>query len=490
MSINRRENCRSLVARDQSRRGFLNSMAGGLCGAALATLIDEGPAQKLFAASAGSPGIERQTHFAPKAKSIIQLFMNGGPSQMDLFDPKPMLDKHHGESYFDKIAGEVEFASEAGAIMRSPFKFAQHGKSGIWMSDAMPHLAEQADELCMIRSMYTVNNTHEPAIRKFHTGQMIPGHPTMGAWISYGLGSENQNLPTYVVLDDPRQLPVGGIENWQAGFLPPQHQGTRLRSKGVPVVNLLPGYEEPDLVTQIERDLIAAMGASHEQSRPHQPELSARLSSYELAARMQVAATDALNIFDESPRTLQSYGIGNPTTDSYGRRCLMARRLVERGVRFVQLFIENQIWDNHGRLATSLKGACNQTDQPIAALLHDLRQRGLMDDTLVLWGGEFGRLPIAQLRNTTDEKVAGRDHNKNAFTIWMAGAGVKPGTVYGATDELGLLAVENRVSVQDWHATVLHLLGIDYKRLTFDAHGLKEKLTGVFETHIVKEILS
>jgi hypothetical protein len=484
--------CQSADRGRVDRRGFMHSVAGGIYGAALASLLaDEtlGPSRALASESA-SPGFERRPHFPPKAKSIIQLFMHGGPSQMDLFDPKPMLDKRHGEKYFDKIASDVEFQNEAGAIMRSPFKFAQHGQSGMWISDAMPHLAKQADELCMIRSMYTVNNTHEPAIRHIHTGQMIPGHPVMGSWISYGLGSENANLPAYLVLDDPRGLPVIGVENWQPGFLPPQHQGTRLRSKGVPVVNLLPAYEEPDEVSKSEQQFISKLSQMHRESRPHQPELEARIASYEMAARMQVEAIDALDLSQESADTLAMYGIGEPTTDSYGRRCLMARRLVERGVRFVQLFIERQIWDNHTSIGRTLRNASAKTDKPTAGLLQDLRQRGLLDDTLVLWCGEFGRLPIAQIRDSSDEANAGRDHNKNAFSVWMAGGGVKRGLTYGATDELGFAAVENRVSVWDWHATILHLLGIDVQKLTYDVHGLKERLTGVFDYKVVKDILA
>lgn len=474
------------------RRGFLHSVAGGVYGAAVASLLGQDAVlpRKLLASESKSNDPVRAPHFPPKAKGIIQLFMHGGPSQMDLFDPKPMLDRRHGEKYFDKIAGEVEFQAEAGAIMRSPFKFAQHGQSGMWISEAMPHLATQADELCMIRSMYTVNSTHEPAIRKIHTGQMIPGHPVMGSWISYGLGSENANLPAYLVLDDPRGLPVIGVENWQSGFLPPQHQGTRLRSKGVPVVNLLPAYDQPDAVSQREQQFLSELSNLHRDARPHQPELEGRIASYEMAARMQIEATDALDLTQETADTLSMYGIGEPATDSYGRRCLMARRLVERGVRFVQLFIERQIWDNHTSIGRSLRGACAKTDKPTAGLLEDLRRRGLMDDVLVLWCGEFGRLPIAQIRDSTDDANAGRDHNKNAFTVWMAGAGVKRGFVYGATDELGFAAVENRVSVCDWHATILHLLGMDVQRLTYDVHGLKERLTGVFDYKVVSDILA
>jgi hypothetical protein len=416
--------------------------------------------------------------------------MNGGPSQMDLFDPKPMLDRYHGRAYFDRIAGEVENPHSAGALMRSPSRFAQHGRCGMWVSSALPHLAQHVDDLALIRSMFTTNLTHEPAIYLIQSGRVGPGRPTLGAWVVYGLGSENQNLPAYVVLDDPLGLPINGVENWQAGFLPPLFQGTRFRSTGSPVLNLRPGADQPAAVVQAERDLLGRLDRLHKQGRPFQPTLDARIASYELAARMQLAATDALDISRESPAIRELYGVGRSPTDSYGRRCLIARRLVERGVRFVQLYINGQIWDNHTSLATDLKAACERTDQPVAALLHDLKQRGLLETTLVVWGGEFGRLPIAQLPPDRNEGRAGRDHNKNAFSTWMAGAGIKGGTTYGATDELGMAAVENRVSVPDWHATILHLLGLHHDQLFLEVDGLRERLTGVNEANIVRGILS
>jgi hypothetical protein len=308
--------------------------------------------------------------------------------------------------------------------------------------------------------------------------------------VVYGLGTENQNLPAYVVLDDPLGLPINGIENWQAGFLPPVFQGTRFRSTGSPVLNLKPDVERPTKIDQIQRDLLTRLDRMHKAARPGQPNLDARIASYELAARMQLAASDALDLSKESKKTLTMYGIGQEPTDSYGRRCLIARRLVERGVRFVQLYINAQIWDNHTNLAAELRTACARTDLPIAGLLTDLKQRGLLDETLVIWGGEFGRLPIAQLPADKDERKAGRDHNKNAFCTWMAGAGIRRGTIYGATDELGLAAVEDRVCVPDWHATILHLLGLHHDQLFLDQNGLKEKLTGVNEAHVVKGILA
>ena len=472
-----------------TRRGFFQQASTGIYGAALTYLLS----RDLRAEDRAGPFLDvnpRSAHFPPKARSVIHLFMNGGPSQMDLFDPKPMLDKHHGEAYSDKLAGELEFVKDAGALMRSPFKFAKHGECGATVSEVMPHLAGVVDDLAFIRSMYTTNLTHEPAVYLIQSGKMGPGRPTLGSWVVYGLGSENQNLPAYVVLDDPLGLPVNGVENWQAGFLPPTFQGTRFRSTGSPILNLKSEVDRPDDVLALERDLLGRLDEIHKRDRPGQPNLDARIASYGLAARMQLAATDALDVSAETDETREMYGIGREPTDSYGRRCLIARRLVERGVRFVQLYINSQVWDNHTSLATDLTKACARTDRPVAALLKDLKRRGLLDTTLVVWGGEFGRLPIAQLPPDKDERKAGRDHNKNAFCSWMAGAGVKGGTTHGATDDLGLAAVEGRVSVADWHATILHLLGLNHDRLFIDLNGLKEKLTGVNGARVVKEILS
>jgi len=475
-------------SRPVTRRNFFKHVGAGIHGAALLHLFGQDLlADQKRAVPALRP---HPPHVPARAKSVIHLFMNGGPSQMDLFDPKPALEAHHGEAYFNKIAGEIENIKDAGALMRSPFTFARHGRCGMWVSDALPHLTRHVDDIALIRSLYTTNITHEPAVYLIQTGRMISGYPTLGSWVVYGLGSECQNLPAYVVLDDPLGLPVNGVENWQAGFLPPHYQGTRFRSTGSPVLNLRPEADDPPGIVQMQRDLLNRLDHLHKRQRPGQPNLDARIASYELAARMQVSATDALDLSQESPRTLEIHGIGREPTDSYGRRCLFARRLVERGVRFVQLYINAQIWDNHTALAKDMKAACDRTDLPIAGLLQDLKQRGLLQETLVIWGGEFGRLPIAQLPPDKDEKKAGRDHNKNAFCCWLAGGGVKGGTTYGSTDELGLTAVENRVSVPDWHATLLHLLGLRHDELFVDEHGLKEKLTGVNEARIVKEILA
>jgi len=465
-----------------TRRELLHRLPGGIGAAALAALIaDETRAADL------NP---RPQHFPAKATSVIHLFMNGGPSQMDLFDPKPLLDKLHGQACPSSLAGEIEFIGSAGSVMRSPFKFAQHGRCGATVSDVMPHFAKVVDDVAFIRSMHTTNITHEPAVYMIQSGKTSPGRPTLGSWVAYGLGSENRNLPAYVVLDDPRGLPVNGVENWQAGFLPPMFQGTRFRSTGSPLLNLKPETERPEAIAKAERDLIGKLDAIHKAARPGQDVLDARIASYELAARMQLAATDALDFAQEPAKLLEAYGIGREPTDSYGRRCLIARRLVERGVRFVQLFINSHIWDTHNNIAADLKSACDRTDQPIAALLRDLKQRGLLEKTLVVWGGEFGRLPIAQLPADKDERKAGRDHNKNAFCTWMAGGGVKPGTTYGTTDELGLKAVEGRVSVADWHATILHLLGMKHDKLGIEINGLNEKLTGVDGANVVKGVLA
>ena len=461
-----------------SRREFFQTVTGGMMGGALLSLLEgEGRAAPL------------QPHFQPKAKSVIHLFMNGGPSQMDLFDPKPELDRLHGQSYFDKIAGEVENPQSAGSMMRCPYKFTQHGQCGMPVSEVMPHLARCVDDIAFIRSMHTTNITHEPALFLVHSGRMQPGLPTLGAWASYGLGSENQNLPAYVVLEDPGKLPVNGTQNWQAGFLPPQHQGTRFRATGAPVLNLKPKFNQPEAIQTLERDLIAKLNFKHKTKRPWQPRLDARMASYELAARMQLEASDALDLNQETAATKKMYGLGGKATDSYARRCLIARRLVERGVRFVQLFIDFQIWDNHTEIKKGLRGCCDKTDQPVAALLKDLKQRGLLDQTLVVWGGEFGRLPIAQLPGDKNADKAGRDHNKNAMVTWLAGGGTKGGAVHGATDDIGMAAVQDRVSIPDWHATILHCLGLDHHQLVYNRNGLDERLTSVFEARVVREIL-
>ena len=432
----------------------------------------------------------RKTHFRPKAKSVIHLFMNGGPSQVDLFDPKPMLDKYHGQDYFKEIAQDVSSPEQAGGLLRSPFKFKQYGEAGTWVSNVMPHLQKKVDEIAVIRSMYNSHFNHEPALFKIHSGRLLPGRPSVGAWVAYGLGSENRNLPAYIVMDDPLGLPVNGTQSWQSGFLPPVYQGTRLRATGSPILNLKPATADPREVTQLQRDLLRRLDLIHKKKRPNLLQLDARIASYELAARMQMAASDALDLNQETQQTLDLYGVGKKPTDSYARRCVMARRLVERGVRYVQIFINGQIWDSHNGLKNSLVSACGRTDKPVAALLTDLKQRGLLDSTLVVWGGEFGRLPIAQMPNGASLSRAGRDHGPRGFSLWMAGGGVKGGTVFGGTDEIGFKAQDNPVSIADWHATILNQLGMNHQELFFNRNGLHERLTDTFKPRVVKEILA
>ncbi len=472
-----------------TRRGFFSRISDGVHGAALATLLSD----ELFAASqAPHPTVAtdlrtRAPHFEPRAKSVIHLFMNGGPSQVDLFDPKPELKKYEGKQAPRDILTKIEFADEVGGLLPSPFEFKRHGECSMEVSELLPHFAGVVDDVTMIRSMWGESFNHEPSLFLMHSGRRMPGRPSLGSWVVYGLGSENQNLPGYVVLDDPKKLPVNGIQNWQSGWLPPVFQGTRVRSAGPPVLNLHPGEELASPLVNAERDLLRRLNHTHSEQRPWERDLQARIASYELAARMQLAAPDALDISQETEETKQMYGLNREETASYGTRCLMARRLVERGVRFVQIFIEYQIWDNHSNLEESLRYSCGKTDQPVAALINDLKRRGLLEDTLVIWGGEFGRMPLSQVGR---EGSAGRDHGPDGFSMWMAGGGVKRGHVHGATDEIGHKAVEGRVSVQDFHATLLHLLGLDFQKLTFERHGLEERLTDQYPARVVQDILA
>jgi hypothetical protein len=468
---------------NNNRREFFSRIADGLHGTALMSLLGSdmyAAAPPVFDLKAKAP------HFAPKAKSVIHLFMNGGPSQVDLFDPKPTLKRLAGTAPSRELSFAISNGKDAGVLFPSPFEFKNRGKSGIEISSALPHLAECADDIAVIRSMYGEHANHEPALFLMHTGRTIASRPAIGAWVAYGLGTENQNLPAYVVLDDPKGLPINGISNWQSAWLPPIYQGTRFRTEGAPVLNLESRPEIPTQLVEAERSLLRKLDDMHRVQRPYQPELDARISSYELAARMQLEASTALDVNQETEATREAYGLNDPVTASYGKRCLMARRLIERGVRFVQLYIESQIWDTHGNLSTDLPAACAKTDKPVAALVKDLKQRGLLDSTLVVWGGEFGRLPISQ----GAMKTAGRDHGPNGFTVWMAGGGLKRGVVHGATDDIGFKAVENKVSVHDFHATILHLLGMNNRELFLNRNGLQERLTDQYPARVVSEIIA
>ena len=470
-----------------SRRDFFARTSDGIFGAALASLLGD----DLFGAEAPHQPFNlkpKQGHHPAQAKSVIQLFMNGGPSQMDLFDPKPELNRYDGKPFPGNIEeiGNSDTTS-IGVVMGGQYEFARHGQSGMWMADCLPHLGEMADDICLINSMWTDHPNHDNALYKIHSGRLFMGYPTLGAWTTYGLGSENQNLPAYVVLNDPLGLPKNGTRNWTSGFLPPTFQGTRLRPTGSPILNLKPQFEQPSAVAESARGLLNQLDEIHRKERAHYPELDARIESYGLAARMQLSAGEALDISREKAHTLEMYGVGDRRTDSYGRRCLLARRLVERGVRFVQIFLEEQPWDSHADLGANHRAICERTDKPVAGLLRDLKQRGLLDSTLIVWGGEFGRTPTTQ---KTGDVYTGRDHNMQAFTSWMAGGGIKGGTSYGKTDEFGHAVVENGVSVHDFHATILHQLGLDHQKLFFNRSGLEERLTGVEPPRVVTEILS
>jgi hypothetical protein len=455
--------------------------AGSGCGLlALAGLLQEtGALGQAQAALPVNPLAPRAGHFPAQAKSVIWLFMNGGPSQVDTWDYKPELEKRDGQELegFDKNTGF--FTEQVGPLMKSPFKFAQHGATGTWLSEIFPRIAEHVDDLAIIYSCYTETNNHSPALFQINTGMSRMGFPCVGSWITYGLGTENQNLPAFMVMYDTlgRGLPKGHAQNWGAGFLPSVFQGTALNAQGAPINNL---YRRPNMTDHQQRrqlDLIKALNQEHLAAHPHEAELAARIESFELAYRMQIAAPEALDV-DSEPENIQSlYGLDNPKCAHFARQVLTARRLVERGVRFVQIYsggMENErSWDGHVDIVKNHGGFAQETDQPIAALLADLKARGLLDQVLVICNGEFGRLPIAQKGST------GRDHNPHAFTTWLAGGGTRPGARYGATDEVGHKAVENRVSINDLHATILHLLGIDHERLTYRYNGRDFRLTDV-----------
>jgi hypothetical protein len=466
-----------------SRRALLARLGGGFGGLALAALVDDSHklrAHELEAAAKPFDLTPKRPHFAAKAKAVIQLFMHGGPSHVDLLDPKPLLEKFDGKAPPAAVADDEKIT---GNLLKSPYRFIKRGKSGIEFSETLPRIARHADELAVIRSMYTEHRNHEQALWMMHTGLIVAGRPTVGAWVAYGLGSENQNLPAYVVLPDPRGLPVDGIRNWSSGWMPPLFQATPLRSEGLAVLNLKPKLTRPPDIERGRLEFLRTLNREHKARHPAEQELDARIASFELAARMQLSATDALDIMREDAATQNLYGLDQPKTRSYGTRCLMARRLVERGVRFVQIFMAGQPWDTHGNNAAMTRSCCEQTDLPIDGLLTDLKRRGLLESTLVLWGGEFGRTPGGQNRD-------GRDHHPYGFSVWLAGGGIKGGQVYGATDDFGYHAVSNRCSTADLHATMLHLLGLDYKRLTFPRNGRDERLTDVSPAKVIKSLLA
>ena len=470
-----------------SRRQFLQRSGLGFGSLALASMLRD---QASAAPAQLNPLALRPPEFAPRAKSIIWLFMTGAPSQVDTWDYKPELQKRDGQPLPGSDA-KTGFFTTSGKILKSPFEWKQYGESGTWVSSIFPHLSQHVDKMAFIHSMYLKANNHAPASMELMCGVTQPGHPSAGAWLTYGLGTENQNLPAFVVMHERR--PRGDDQIWSAGFLPKSYQALTLdaRRNGV-IDNLVRPEIQSSAQQRATLDLIKEMNQQHAQVRSPQTDLAARINSFELAFRMQTAAPEALDLNQETDATKQLYGLDNKKCEVFARQCLTARRLVERGVRFVQIFagknadgdgaVDDVPWDGHNNIKTNHEACGAATDQPAAALLADLAARGLLDETLVVWGGEFGRTSESQ-------GTEGRDHNPNGFTIWMAGGGIKGGTHYGATDEFGYKAVENRVHVNDLHATMLHLLGIDHLKLTFPHNGRDYRLTDL-GGHVISEILA
>jgi len=431
-----------------------------------------------------SPNAPRQPHFAPTAKRVIFLFMEGGPSHMDLFDPKPLLNELAGQTMPASFKRPITPMGETESpLLASPRKWKRHGQSGLWVSDWLPHTAGCVDDLAVIRSCWTNGINHSGGVCQMNTGQPMGGRPSLGSWVSYGLGTENANLPAFVVMTDTTATVTNGPRNWSAGFMPATYQGTKLNSGAAPIQHLnLPKGVTPGMrLRQLE--MLRRLNEQHLKSREGQSELEARIRAYELAYRMQAAAPEAVDLTQETEVTKKLYGFGNKDTEPFGRCCLLARRLVERGVRFVQIYHgAGSKWDSHSKMESNHSRQCRQSDLPTAGLLKDLKSRGLLDDTLVIWGGEFGRTPMS-------EKGDGRDHNPTGFTMWLAGGGVKGGQVIGATDELGLWAIQDRLHVHDLHATILHLLGIHNLDLIYRYKGRPETPT-INEGEAYKKITS
>ena len=465
------------------RRHFCTQTGAGFGSLALASML-QGQEPKL----------------PPKAKSVIFLFMFGGPSQVDLFDYKPELQKRDGQS----IQNEFRRGSKTQAVLQASRRnFAQHGNSGLWCSDAFPNIAKHMDKLAMVKSLTSDSFAHGSALLQINCGRILQGHPSLGSWVNYGLGSVNQNLPGFVVMLDPRGGPTSGAPNWSNGYMPASYQGTLMRSGGQPILNLRPPANIDAASQRAEIDLLNELNRNYSQDRNGNSELQARIASYELAFQLQIAAPEAMDLSQETAEMIAMYGIDEPKPDwhplalgpsTFGRQCLIARRLVERGVRFIQIYSGGgnaggqNTWDGHHGIEENLKLHCPEVDRPIAALLSDLERSGLLESTLVVWGGEFGRMPVSETFNTGG-KPGGRDHNPKGFTYWFAGAGVKPGTSYGQTDELGEFAVENPRHLRDLHATILHLMGLDHRKLTYFHGGLDEKLTGVIDASPIREIM-
>ena len=474
-----------------SRRHFLGAGSFGLGSTALAWMLQQ---DGLLAAPA-RPELEPQKydlnpkpgHHPARARAMISILMIGGPSQMDLFDPKPLLKEWEGRSF----PGELKFdnAGQASSkVMPGLWEFRRHGESGTELSSLLPHLAGVVDDLCIIRSMRTGVNNHGQSLHALTNGRITHGAPVLGSWLGYGLGNESQDLPAFLTLTHPSGLPLLAEHNWSNGWLPSLYQGTVVRPTEPRLLNLDPPAHLRGLPQERQLELLRELNRGHRERHPGEHDLDARIASYELAARMQTAAKEAMDIRSESPATLRLYGIDNDLTRDYGTHCLIARRLVERGVRFVQIINNGQSWDHHSNLYKALPEVCVRSDQPVAALVRDLKGRGLLDSTLVHWGGEMGRLPVIQ--NDGPKDKVGRDHNTYGFTMWLAGGGIRGGMTFGETDEWGHHAVKDIVSHHDYHATLLHLFGLDHKRLVYRRAGRELSLTDGKPARVVQEILA
>ena len=470
-----------------SRRSLLQTAGAGFGTLALHSLLAEENTHGTEGESdLTSPLHAKEPHFAARAKSVIFIFAYGGPSQVDLLDYKPELAKWHGKSIPVFNSEDAFNKNTKDTAMMSPYEFKQHGESGLFISELFPHIATCADNLCVINSMHCESNNHAPALFHMNTGFVLAGRPSMGSWVSYGLGSVSDSLPAFVVMWDHRGGPIGGSQNWTSGFLPAAFQGTPFRRHGAPIIDLAKPSSVSNEQQILRRKILENLNRRHLERNPLEQDLAARIQSYELAYRMQMAAPEAVDLSRESQETLEMYGIGRPISTYFGRQCLMARRLVERGVRFVQIYsggADQQLsWDAHSGLQANLEQHCPEVDQPVAGLIKDLEHRGLLDETLIIWGGEFGRMP-------TNQGTVGRDHNPRGFTMFLAGGGVKGGTVYGKTDEFGYAAAESPVSIHDLHATCLHLLGMDHEQLTFHHRSRDMRLTDV-AGNVISEIIA
>lgn len=470
------------------RRTFLQEAGAGAGWLALLAMLDE---SRQRAVAAGPPATregnsERPPHFAPRAKRVIWLFMHGGPSHVDLWDPKPDLQNLNGSPLPESFGNVMTRRNVAKNPLLGPFrKFRPHGQSGLPVSDFLPHTAQCVDHLCVVRSMHGDSVNHPQSVYQMNTGSILMGRPSVGSWVSYGLGNENNDLPSFVVLPDPGGGLKGGPPAWGNGYLPARYQGITMRPQGAPILNLSPAVKQSAQRQRQSLNLLNQWNRQHRQRVGGGDELEARIASYELAYRMQSAAPELVDIQDETAETQRLYGLDRQETAEFGRRCLLARRMVERGVRFVQVVSGDTVgWDAHSDLVKNHSTYCGRTDLPVAGLLRDLTRRGLLEDTLVIWGGEFGRMPMS-------EKGKGRDHNPWGYSLWMAGGGVRGGYAHGATDAVGLRAAEDKVHVRDFHATVLHLLGLDHLDLSYPHHGLEERLTGPAEdARVIHELLA